>query len=192
MKVKTFACPRCNQLVNSIPLRTIISAPMKGYKYDCPHCGQIFTALEMTNAARNTVTTRTAIIDPSADPVLSAVVVKHRELRQWSIFLGLAIVIALLISLSPAMRKEMGLYTLAITAFALTVLFKVWSLARFLYPRGTAIGIVILSLFTVTFPIVLFCVDRKAAGYLLQKGLKTRLLSGPEDISGNKPSDGSR
>ena len=152
----------------------------------------MFTALEMTNAARNTVITRTAIIDPSADPLLAAVVVKHRELRQWSIFLGLAIVIALLISLSPDMRKEMGLYTLAIAAFALTVLFKVWSLARLLYPRGTAIGIVILSLFTITFPIVLFRVDRKAAGYLQQNGMRTRLFSGPEDISANKLFEGTR
>ena len=192
MRVKTFACPRCNQLVDSLPWLTLISAPMKGYKYDCPHCGQMFTALEMTSAARNTVTARTATIDPSADPVLATVVEKHRELRQWSIFLGLSIVIALLISLSPGMRKEMGLYTLAIAAFALTVLFKVWSLARLLYPRSKAVGMVLLSLFTVTFPFILFCVDRKAASYLQQKGLKTCLLSGPERIPTNKPSESTR
>lgn len=186
MRVKAFACPRCDKIVESLPLfRRNISG------YDCPHCGKAFTVREMLESARNTRPASTQNIEEMGDKILVQVVKKHRELHQWSIFLGLALVMAILVSFSPGLRREMGLYALAPAAFALTVLFHIWGLARLLYPPGKAIGLIVLSLLTVTFPFVLYCVDRKAIDYLREHGLRSRILGEPEKITDNQPPDGS-
>lgn len=108
----------------------------------------------------------------------------YRELRHWTVFLVLGTAAALFAVYSARhhpMGSNTGLIAAGVGFIALNVIFRLCALAIRLYPRPKAIGIIILSLFTITLPFVIYVIYRKAGGYLRGKGMHTGMFDTPKE-----------
>ena len=77
---------------------------------------------------------------------------------------------------SQELTKHHGFASLLMFIIFWFLLFQLWALAFRLYPKSKAMGICVLALLSITLPIVIFFVDRKAVRFLSENGIRTRLL----------------